>query len=397
MRPRDPSEDHRASTPLELLFDLCFVVAVAQAAAHLSDGLMERHFASSLSAYAAVFFAIWWAWMNFTWFASAYDTDDVVYRVLTLVEIAGALVIAAGVPAAFTGNDFVAVVVGYVVMRVALVTQWVRAAGADAEGRPVALRYAGGVLVVQALWIARLAVPHGWAGGVSFLALVAAELAVPAWAERSGRPTTWHPSHISERYGLFTLIVLGECVAAASNAVREAGSSGGISGALLVLAGAGLVLVFAIWWSYFDRPDDALAGAPLRVAFGWGYGHYLVFAALAGLGAGLEVALRSLGHQAEVSALLGAFAVGVPVTVYLLTLAALRRAVGQAPPRRLALVGAATVGVLLASASASFWPAWVAVLIMAAVMVAAVAIDVVSTHREQMVSDRGAVPSLAGR
>jgi low temperature requirement protein LtrA len=85
MLSRSSTEEHRASTPLELLFDLCFVVAVAQAAGQLHHALADGHVAHGVTGYAMVFFAIWWAWMNFTWFASAYDTDDVLYRVATLV------------------------------------------------------------------------------------------------------------------------------------------------------------------------------------------------------------------------------------------------------------------------------------------------------------------------
>ena len=85
--------------------------------------------------YLVVFFAIWWPWMNFTWFASAYDTDDVQYRLLTFVQIAGVLVVAAGVPAAFERQDFTVMVVGYVIMRIALVAQWLRAAREDPVGR----------------------------------------------------------------------------------------------------------------------------------------------------------------------------------------------------------------------------------------------------------------------
>ena len=101
MEGRDPDEPHRAATPLELFFDLCFVVAVAQAAVALHHELADGHLIEGTVAYLMVFFAIWWAWMGFTWFASAYDTDDVLYRLLTFFQIAGVLVIAAGVPRAF--------------------------------------------------------------------------------------------------------------------------------------------------------------------------------------------------------------------------------------------------------------------------------------------------------
>ena len=86
---RDRHEKHRAATPLELLFDLCFVVAIAQAAASLHHAIAEQHYAQGVGGFLLVFFAIWWAWMNFTWFASAYDTDDISFRLLALVQSQG--------------------------------------------------------------------------------------------------------------------------------------------------------------------------------------------------------------------------------------------------------------------------------------------------------------------
>ncbi len=148
LAPRDPGEEHRASTPLELLFDLCFVVAVGQAAAELHHSLAQGHLGHGLAGYASVFFAIWWAWMNFSWFASAYDRDDVLYRLLTLVQMAGVLVLATGVDGAFDG-DFTRVTVGYVIMRIPLTLQWVRAAAGDLARRTVARRYAGGLVLTH--------------------------------------------------------------------------------------------------------------------------------------------------------------------------------------------------------------------------------------------------------
>ena len=102
-----------------------------------------------------VFFAIWWAWMNFTWFASAYDCDDVPYRLAVFVQIAGALILAAGVPAMFeTRAPNVATLTGYVVMRLAIVAQWLRAAASDPDHRVTARRYAAGITVLQLAWVA---------------------------------------------------------------------------------------------------------------------------------------------------------------------------------------------------------------------------------------------------
>src|SRR5215510_23481 len=106
MTGRDRGEAHRASTPLELLFDLTLVVAVAQAASQLHQALGQGHAGHALAGYAVVFFGLWWAWVNFTWFASAYDTDDVAYRLTTLVQMTGALILAAGIPRAFDRGDF---------------------------------------------------------------------------------------------------------------------------------------------------------------------------------------------------------------------------------------------------------------------------------------------------
>ena len=145
MRSRSPEEEHRAATPLELFFDLVFVVAVAQAASRLHHGVAEAHVAESIISYMMAFFAIWWAWMNFTWFASAYDTDDVPYRLAVFVQITGALIMAAGVPRAFDEHDFSIATLGYVVMRLALVGQWLRAARSDPPRRATAYRFALGV------------------------------------------------------------------------------------------------------------------------------------------------------------------------------------------------------------------------------------------------------------
>src|SRR5215216_2266482 len=138
MTARSADEPHRASSQLELLFDLTFVVAIASITAQLAHRIAEGHALQGLAPFLQVFFAIWWAWMNFTWFGSAYDTDDVAYRVLTAVQMVGVLVLAAGVPAAFDDNDYRAVTLGYLVMRIGLVSQWLRAAIEDPSSRGTA-------------------------------------------------------------------------------------------------------------------------------------------------------------------------------------------------------------------------------------------------------------------
>ncbi|WNV88858.1 low temperature requirement protein A [Umezawaea sp. Da 62-37] len=315
MTARRPDEPHRASTPLELLFDLSFVVAVASAAAMLHHSLTEDHIGHGLLGYLTVFFAIWWAWLNFTWFASSYDTDDVVYRVTTLVQITGVLVLAAGVPRAFEDGNFTVVTAGYVVMRLAMVSQWLRARHGDEDRRVTALRYATGITVVQLGWIARLFLPDGLLL-TAFIALAVLEMLVPVWAERAAG-TTFHVGHVVERYGLFTLIVLGESILAASNAIRAGLDAGADVPGLVSLAFAGLVIVFALWWLYFDHPAEELL-TTLRKSLTWGYGHFLVFASAAAVGAGLEVSVDHDTHVVHLPSLAAAMTTTVPVAVYLL-------------------------------------------------------------------------------
>jgi low temperature requirement protein LtrA len=319
MTGRSTDERHRVSSPLELLFDLTFVVAIAQVAGQLAHAGEDGHLLSKLGLYLMVFFAIWWAWMNFTWFASAYDTDDVPYRVMTLVQMGGVLVLAAGVPAAFDDENFAAIIVGYLIMRLALVGQWIRAAVEDPAGRRTALRYAGGVAVVQVLWVAWGFLPPQVAVSI-FLLGAALELVVPLWAERPGM-TSWHPHHIAERYGLFTIIVLGESVSASAAGVQNALAVSGFSAALVSIAVAALVLLFALWWLYFLEPaaEGLKAGRGVR-SFYWGYGHYFVFASLAALGAGLEVAVQAGAAHTDGMDRIVEYAIAVPVAVYLLML-----------------------------------------------------------------------------
>ncbi|MFD9292785.1 low temperature requirement protein A [Streptomyces sp. NPDC060030] len=349
MLARHSGEEHRTATALELFFDLCFVAAVSQAARAFEHEFAQGRFAHAFLGYGLVFFAIWWAWMNFTWFASAYDTDDVLYRVLTFVQIAGTLVIAAGAEQALTHDDFTVITWGYVVMRLAMVGQWLRAARGDAQRRRSCLRYAAGIFVLQWGWLARLALPDQ-AGLASFAVLAAAELAVPVWAERTAG-TTWHPHHIAERYGLFTLIVLGESITAAVLAIRGALDTGAELKTVLVISLGGLLSVFALWWLYFAQ-DAPRHLATLTTAMLWGYGHYIVFASAAAVGAGLAVNLAHATGHGSLTDHQAAASYTVPIALFIVLVRLLHRRASLRPPRDTALHLAAVLAVLASTFTA---------------------------------------------
>jgi len=373
---RSPDEPHRTSTPLELFFDLVFVVAVARASASLEHEIIAGHAGAAVLNYLAVFFAIWWAWMNFTWFASAYDNDDVPYRLAVFVQLVGALILAAGVPEVVEHRNFAITTLGYVVMRSALVAQWLRAAHDDPHGRPAAIRFATGISVLQVGWVVLLIVPEpfNWIG---FIVLVVGELVVPVWAERA-TPTPWHPEHISERYGLFTIIVLGESILAGSVAIGAAVESRDYPSGLIEVMVGGILIVLSMWWIYFDLAGRVELDS-LRMAFVWGYGHYAIFAAAAAVGAGLVVSVDHATHHAGdeggVTSLTAGLTVTIPVATYLLALWLLRDVAAQ---RRL-VDGSLVVGVAIVVMAAAFTGH--AVLLTGVILAALVAFKVIRRER----------------
>ena len=339
VRIRDRTEAHRASTPLELLFDLCFVVAIAVLAAELHYGLADGHVAAGIAGYLLVFVPVWWAWMSYTWYATAFDNDDVLFRVLTLLQMAGVLVLAASVPSLQSGNP-VPFTLAYTAMRVPLVIQWLRAARDDVGYRRFALRYAIGIVAAQGVWLLALAVPTPgrWAVWGTALAL---ELLTPIWSTRVSPERAFHAGHIAERYGLFTIIVLGESILSVSIGIRDALDVGSIDTATVAICASALVAAFGVWWLYFDTLGRKALERHRRAAFTWGYGHALLYASIAAIGAGTQAQLDGLAPQVWWFA--------VPVGLGLLSMAWLQqsanvetRSAALLTITVLALIGAAT-------------------------------------------------------
>jgi low temperature requirement protein LtrA len=357
---RDTDEE-RASSHLELFFDLTFVVGVSRASAALHEELAAGHVAHGIVGFMAGFFAIWWAWMNFTWFASGHESDDVAYRLLALVQMAGVLVLAAGLTRAIEHDNFAISTVGYAIMRTGLVVDWLRVARDQPAARVRAQRYAVGMTVLQVLWIVRLATPASLTIA-TFVPLGVAELLVPFWAERAKDTPMFNPRHIEERYGLFTLIVLGETLLAATTGFQAVLDRDGFSAELLAVGLGGLVLAFSVWWLYFDHPGH-LTPTP-KQAFRWGYGHVVVFLSLTALGAGVFTAAEAV--VGAVRDRVGAMAVAVPSAGFLAGLALVMVLTGTPPLSRRVWpkwVGAAVMLVVGASVSAA-----AAVVICAALM-----------------------------
>ena len=326
MSGRDPHEQHRAATPLELLFDLTFVVAFGAAGNELAHALAENHVTSGLIGFGFAMFAICWSWINFSWFASAYDTDDWAFRLLTMVQMAGVLLLALGLPEMFESveaGDHIdnrVMVAGYVVMRVAMVGQWLRAMRQDQPRRDSARIYIVSLIVSQAGWIV-LAIADTSVALFFLVALVLLliETAGPVVAERrGGGGTPWHPHHIAERYGLLAIITLGVAilgtVAAMSGLVHGAGVGWTTDAVILLAAGVGLT--FGMWWIYFMMPWADILHHHRERSFFWGYGHILIFSSIAATGAGLHVAQYYLEGHSQLDITSTVLTVVIPVAVF---------------------------------------------------------------------------------
>ncbi|WP_036436640.1 low temperature requirement protein A [Mycobacterium sp. URHB0044] len=323
MAGRDPHEEHRVATPLELLFDLTFVIAFGIAASEFAHLLAEGHIGTGLTAFLFSTFAVCWAWINFSWFASAYDTDDWIYRLMTMMQMVGVLILALGLPVFFASVDHGGhvdnriLVAGYVVMRIALVGQWLRAARQDPARRSACLMYATVVAIVQVGWIATIFVDVSVPVGLFFwVVLVSAEMSGPWLAERRGAGTPWHAHHIAERYGLLAIIALGEGVVGTVASLSAVVSEHGWTSDAILLAVAGTGLTFGMWWMYFMVPSADVLHVHRERSFWFGYLHIPVYAAIVATGAGLHTAAYYVEQHSELGSIGTVVSVVIPVAVY---------------------------------------------------------------------------------
>jgi low temperature requirement protein LtrA len=250
-------------------------------------------------------------------------------------------------------------VAGYVVMRVALVFLWWQVSRHDRRHTPAARKYMLTIGTAQVGWIALAIADLPIATTFTLLSiLVVLELAGPVFAEGSSR-TPWNAHHIAERYGLLVIITLGEVIlgtVAALNALVHGESGWTVDAALLAVAGVGLT--FSCWWMYFAVPWAEPLARHRERGFAFGYGHLLIFAPLAAMGAGLHVAAYALAGEAKIGTTGTVLSVAIPVAIYALVFYAVYSALmRERDPLHLALLaGTAAMliaGVALAAAGTS--------------------------------------------
>lgn len=324
MRARDPHERHRTATTLELLYDLTLVVAFSLAGSGFAHSLVGGHIWSGLLAFLFCIFAIVWAWFTFTWFASSYDTDDWGFRLATLVQMIGVVVLALGIGDLFHSFDagYIdnrVIVVGYVIMRLSMISLWLRAARNDPQRRPVLLGYVRVTGIAQIGWVAAAFLPLPT--GVLLVALpvlyaieVGGSLLVEA---RIGR-LPLHAHHLAERFGLLGIITFGEVVLGTTTAVSALVADSGWSADAAVLAFAGIATVVGMWWVYYALPHGEILHRRRELAIRWTLAHLPLYASIVAVGAGLHAVAYFLEHDSDLGAFGTTMTVAIPLATYLL-------------------------------------------------------------------------------
>ena len=305
MREFDVGE--RRATWLELFFDLCFVAAVAALSTRLQVQMEEHNTMGGLLSFVGLFVAVWWAWMAFTWFATAWDNDDVAFRLcmfgamLLVIVVAAAIPGVGGIGGGNTGKEVV-FASAYAGMQFVLALMFLRVLTHAGDARRFVLRYLTGNLVGGLIFVASIAMDPParywwWAAGVAVL------MTTPVAAARAYGGQPFDSRHIPERYGLFTIIVLGESVVAVAGGLGDVRLNVPATSTAVV----GFGIAAAVWWSYFETLSSSALDRSRRLAsFLWGYGHLFVYGGIAMMAIGVELAIASAARG-------GTFTVGMRV------------------------------------------------------------------------------------
>ena len=289
-RIRRPDEGERPTTWLEFFFDLVFVVAVDQVARRL------QHEVSGHDAivYFALYAPVWWAWVGFVLYTDRFGTDDLGDRLLTLLQIAAVLVIAAAASEA-TEDRAPAFAAAYGAFRLLLAVRYAIAAHYVREARRECARESAGFALAAMIWIASAFVSPPWRFWM-WGAGLGVDVLTPFASPRMHQIVPPNAGHIEERFGTFINITLGEGFVALVEAMRD----NSWTAAMFGTAALSLLIGFSIWWGFFDALDQApikdvrtkRRTGPYKI---WVFSHLPLAAGVAALG----TAVGNLAEHAD--------------------------------------------------------------------------------------------------
>ena len=284
LRDDDPAKRHTVGW-VELFFDLIFVVVIAV----LADNLAGHE---GLLAIAIQFTAIFWVWNGFVYYTERFEShglDNGLFTFIAIVSVAG---LAVWGHDGF-GANYVLFAGSYVLARVLNIGMWLRAGYHEPRFRRAAFGFTGGFVVALGLLTGSLFVPLGWRL-VLLTGAVVLEIFTPAIAGRfqSGLPGLTRDT-FPERFGLLTLIVLGETLTQVILSVSATNTSSRLSTPTLGLAVMGLAIGFGLWWVYFDSVARRATSQVLLVALGWIHLHLVMLIRIVVIGVALSETLSA--------------------------------------------------------------------------------------------------------
>jgi low temperature requirement protein LtrA len=289
----DSETEPRHATWLELFYDLVFVVAVSQVSHNLSKDVSLAGFLS----FVMLFLPIWWAWIGTTFYANRFDSDGIGRRLLIGVQMLAVAALAVNVHDGL-GSSSVGFALSYAAARAVLVLEYLWAGWHISIARGLTTHYAIGFAIAALVWLISTLVPSPWRFVLWGLGL-AIDLATPLTALRHQRGLLPHTEHLPERFGLFTIIVLGEAIIAVVNGIAEVAWDR--QSALAAVFGFGIA--FSLWWVYFQNVGGSVlkvAGTSGRMVVYqiWLYVHLPLVIGLAATGVGVEHAILGAADRA---------------------------------------------------------------------------------------------------
>ncbi len=315
---------------LELFYDLIYVATIIQ----LGDLLTRNATPTGALLFVALFVPVWWSWTGMMFYFNRFVADDAWHRVLVFAQMFAIAHLGISVTGAF-GATSAAFALAYFAIRAILVVFYLRAWRVVPDARPLIRRYAAGFSLAALVWLGSVLVPPPYRFALWFVGL-AIEFYVPLSA-RSRRLQYLVPpdtGHFAERYGLFTIIVLGESFIKVVGGLAERG----VGLDAFALSALGFAIAACIWWLYFDHTHVAVVRSAPAARYVWIYGHLPLTIGITGLGVGLKkLTLLPLGDPMSDTV---RWLFGGAVVLCLVALAVLDsvREAGQTPTAKTAFV-----------------------------------------------------------
>lgn len=286
----DKQKEERHATWLELFYDLVFVVTISQLALYLVENLTFYGYVQFLF----LFIPVWWAWVGTTFFATRFYTEDISHRLLLLMQMGGAGALAVNIHGAF-GDTSTGFALSYAFIRYLLVIEYYRALrkrSRDSNNKfnhPLIKRYIIGFSLAATVWAVSAFIPNLEIRYVLWILALVIDFATPITAGKLHSKFAPHVTHLSERMGLFILIVLGEMIVSIVIGMTE--QNWNLNS--VFVASLGLCMSFSIWWLYFSNSKGTAIQAVrdknrISIYYAWLYGHFPLVIGISAFGAGIK-------------------------------------------------------------------------------------------------------------